>query len=228
MAEAASPHYVGHRQRLRDKLIASKQGTLPDYEVMEILLGLALPRRDTKPLAKNLITRFGSFSKVVASSPELLKQVEGVSESVIATMRLAQEIGIRMVREQVMTQPILSSWMALLDYCRATMGHITTEQFRVLYLDKKNMVMADELQESGTVDQVVVYPREILKRALLHDASAVLLVHNHPSGNVTPSKADIELTKIIIHTLATISITVHDHVIIGPRGHYSFKSNGLF
>ncbi|MFN7039080.1 MAG: RadC family protein [Alphaproteobacteria bacterium] len=217
----------GHRQRLRTRLIDSPKGALPDYEVLELILFLAKPRGDTKPLAKELINKFGSFAKVISANSDSLKHIHGVGEAVIAAFRIIQEGAVRLIKEEVINSPILESWKCLIDYCRATMGHIKTEQFRVLYLDRKNMIIADDLQEAGTVDYVPVFPREIIKRALYLEASSIILVHNHPSGNTKPSKADIEITKRIMQIGEMLGISLHDHVIISNKNHYSFKTNGL-
>jgi DNA repair protein RadC len=225
--KTAKPHHTGHRQRLRERFITSKKGGLPDYEIMEILLFATHPRGDVKPLAKELIAKFGSFAKVINASPEELLTIKGINESAIAQLRVVQEAAERLLKDDIIDKPILQSWKALLDYCRASMGHLKNEQFRILFLNRKNMLMADDLQEAGTVDQTPVYPREVVKRALYLEASAVILVHNHPSGDTTPSKADISMTKQIQQALAPIGVILHDHVIVSSKGHYSFKSNGL-
>jgi DNA repair protein RadC len=227
MESKPKPHYLGHRSRLRKRLLDSKQGQLPDYEILELILCLSYPRTDVKPLAKKLIEEFGSFAKVINLSPEILSKVKGVAESVISSFRIIQEAASRLIKEEISSKPIIESWKALLDYCRATMGHINTEQFRVLYLDRKNMVIADELQEFGTVNQVAIYPREIMKKALHHEASSIILVHNHPSGNTKPSRADIEMTKQISQIGILMGIDIHDHIIVSSKNYFSFKSNGL-
>lgn len=226
-AKAPAPHYIGHRDRLRERLLASRKGTLPDYEILELLLFATRPRGDTKPLAKQLIAEFGSFARVLEACPEALKSVKGVNDAVIATFRTVQEASVRLIKEELTEKTVLQSWKALLDYCRATMGHLKTEQFRVLFLDTKHQVIADELQEAGTIDRAAVYPREIVKRALYLEAASIILVHNHPSGDSSPSRADINITKQIIAAAATVGIQVHDHVIISNKSHYSFKSNGV-
>lgn len=221
------PHYLGHRERLRTRLLESKKGTLPDYEVLELLLCLSKPRGDVKPLAKELIQSFGSFGKVINADPDVLLSVNGVGESTLAALRIVQESIARVLKEEMEEQTIIQSWKSLLDYCRATMGHHPTEQFRVIFLNKKNRVIADELQETGTIDQTPVYPREIVKRALYLEASSVILVHNHPSGEASPSRADIDMTMQIEAAAETVGIAVHDHVIVTATSHFSFKSNGL-
>ncbi|RYE14653.1 MAG: DNA repair protein RadC [Rickettsiales bacterium] len=220
-------HQIGHRQRLRDRLIKSNKGSLPDYEILELILCLAKPRGDTKPLAKTLITEYGSFARVISANSNSLQHIHGIGESVIAAFRVIQEGAIRLIKEDVTENNILESWKSLIDYCRATMGHISTEQFRVLYLDRKNMIIADDLQEHGTVDQISIFPREIIKRALYLESSAIILVHNHPSGNTKPSNVDIELTKRIMQISEMLGIALHDHIIISSKKHYSFKNNGL-
>lgn len=221
------PHYTGHRERLRERLLNSRKGTLPDYEILELLLFPTRPRGDVKPLAKALIAEFGSFARVVTADPQLLRRVPGIGDSAIAILRTVQEAAVRLVKEDMTENPIIQSWQSLLDYCRATMGHINTEQFRILFLDKKHMVIADELQEVGTVDRAAVYPREVVKRALYLEAAAIILVHNHPSGNTKPSKADIDITKHIMQAAAIVGVDLHDHVIISSKSHYSFKSHGI-
>lgn len=221
------PHYLGHRERLRQRLLDSPKGTLPDYEILEMLLFLSKPRGDTKPLAKELIKTFGSFGKVLSADTLALKKVKGMGDATIATFRILQECTERLLKEETKAQPVLQSWKALLDYCRASMGHLTTEQFRVLYLNSGNMLIADEVQGNGTVDHTPVYPREVIKRGLYLGAASLILVHNHPSGNPSPSKGDIDLTLQIISAAKTVGINVHDHLIISATKHFSFKSNGV-
>lgn len=221
------PHHLGHRQRLRARFLESKKGSLPDYELLEIILFSASPRADVKPLAKELINVFGSFPKVLNATKDELMRVKGVNEAVIANLKVVQDAAERLLKEDVKEQPILQSWSSLLNYCRASMGHLKKEQFRIVFLNTKNMLIADELQEAGTVNQTPVYPREVVKRALELEASAIILVHNHPSGDVTPSKADIEITKQIIRAAEPLGVKVHDHLIIGANKHYSFRSNML-
>lgn len=225
--ELEKKHYHGHRGRLRERLLNSKKGSLPDYEILEILLFSASPRGDVKPLAKALIAEFGSLGRVLNATRSDLEAIKGVNESALAMLRTVQEAAERLLKEEVKEQPILQSWKALLDYCRASMAYHKTEQFRIIYLNRKNMLIADDLQEAGTVDQTPAYPREVVKRAIQLDASAVILVHNHPSGDTTPSKADIMLTKQIQEALKVVNIALHDHVIISTTEHYSFKSYGV-
>lgn len=220
-------HNIGHRKRARDKLLNSKPGILPDYEVLELLLFIALPRQDTKKLAKDLITKFGSFAKVIAADPETLLNFKGVGESVLACFKLIKEGAIRLSKEEIRTKPIISSWQSLLDYLRTLIGHTKKENFVVLYLNTQNELIDQDINEQGTIDQINIYPREIVKRALFLDSSAIILAHNHPGGSTKPSKADIEMTKQIINALATFKITIHDHVIISDKSFFSFKSEGL-
>ena len=200
---------------------------MPDYELLEMTLFAALPRRDTKPLAKALLARFGSFAEVIAAPRARLMEVKGVGESVANHLKIVEVAAHRLAKTKVMGRPALSSWSALLDYCTAAMARSEKEEFRVLFLDRKNNLIADEVQNRGTVDHAPVYPREIIKRALELTASAIILVHNHPSGDPTPSKADIAMTREIVAAAKALSIAVHDHLVIGRSGHASFKSLGL-
>jgi DNA repair protein RadC len=221
------PEFKGHRQRLKYKLINSPSGSLLDYEILELVLMIAIPRADMKPLAKDLINYFGSLAKVLNAKPEHLRTIKGTKEGVIAILKTIQEAANRLIREDILQKPILESWVALLHYCRSTMGHLSTEQFRIIYLDRKNQLIRDELQEHGTIDHTPIYPREITKKALLNDASSIILIHNHPTGNVTPSSNDISTTMEIQKACAIFNIKVHDHVIISNRSFYSLKSHGL-
>jgi DNA repair protein RadC len=217
----------GHRGRLRARFQKHGGGALPDYELLELVLFAAIPRKDTKPLAKALLARFGSYAEVIAAPRERLLEIEGVGEAVLNQLKIVEESARRLTQAQVMGKPALSSWAALIDYCMAAMARSAQEEFRVLYLDRKNVLIADEVQVRGTVDHAPVYPREIVKRALEHSASAIILVHNHPSGDPTPSKADIAMTKEIAAAAKTLKIAIHDHLVIGRAGHASFKSLGL-
>ena len=200
---------------------------MPDYELLELTLFAALPRRDTKPIAKALLARFGSFAEVIAAPRERLLEVAGVGDSVAAHLKIVEAAAHRLARRKVMGKPALSSWAALLDYCTAAMARGQKEEFRVLFLDRKNVLIADEVQSRGSIDHTPVYPREIVKQALELAASAIILVHNHPSGDPTPSKADIELTRDIAKAAGALGISVHDHLVIGRKGHASFKSLNL-
>ena len=220
---ASKPHYLGHRERLRERFMAGGASALPDYELLELILFRAFQRGDQKPLAKALIDAFGSFAEVVSAPPGRLKEVPGVGDRVVQELKLVQVAALRLTQASVLKRPALSSWSALLDYCRASMAYATREQFRILFLDRKNVLIADEGQGEGTVDHTPVYPREVIKRALDLSASAIILVHNHPSGDPTPSRADIEMTRQIADAAGKLGIVVHDHVIIGRDGHASFK-----
>ncbi|HBF32457.1 DNA repair protein RadC [Rhizobium sp.] len=216
-------HYHGHRDRLRLRFKDKGEDALADYEVLELLLFRLIPRRDTKPIAKALIERFGSLAGVFGAQLSLLQEVKGVGEAVALDLKLISSAAQRMLKSDIKGKPILSSWSSVIDYCHAAMAFETTEQFRILFLDKRNAIIADEVQGRGTVDHTPVYPREVVKRALELSATAIILVHNHPSGDPTPSRADIEMTKTIIDTTKPLGITVHDHVIIGKQGHASLK-----
>ena len=187
----------------------------------------AVPRRDTKPLAKALLARFGSFAEVIAAPAARLMKIKGVGMSVVQQLKIVEAAAHRSAKTKVINRPALSSWMALLDYCTAAMARVTNEEFRVLFLDRKNVLVADEVQNRGTVDHTPVYPREIIKRALELSASSIILVHNHPSGDPTPSKADITMTREVVTAARTLGIAVHDHLVIGRSGHAGFKSVGL-
>ncbi|GAK33048.1 DNA repair protein RadC [Iodidimonas nitroreducens] len=216
-----------HRQRLRTRFMATRGQGMPDYEMIELLLMGAIPRRDVKPLAKQMLKLFGSYEGVITASPERLREVDGVGEVAISMIKLVEATALRLSQSKVLNRPILSNWRALLDYCTAAMAHAKTEQFRILFLDRKNILMADEVQQQGTIDHTPVYPREVIKRALELHASALILVHNHPSGDPTPSRGDIEMTKDIVEAAKKLGISVHDHLVIGRKGHVSFKSLGL-
>lgn len=223
---AANPDHRGHRERLRRRFIEAPDA-LPDYEILELLLGIAIPRKDTKPLAKALIRRFGSFADVITADMDTLGQVSGVGEITAASLKVVREAAIRLARAPVINAPVISNWETLLDYCRTAMATLPTEQFRLLFLDRKNVLIADELQQTGTVDHTPLYPREVVKRALALHASAVILVHNHPSGDPKPSRADVEMTRTVKDALQAVGISVHDHVVVGRKGHASFKAMGL-
>ncbi len=220
-------HQHGHRERLRARFRAAGADALPDYELLELLLFRAIPRRDTKPLAKTLIQAFGSFAEVINAPDHRLKEISGVGDAIITEFKLVNAAAVRVIRQNTLDKPALNSWQDLLDYCRATMAYELKEQFRIIFLDKKNHILADEVQQEGTVDHTPVYIREIIKRTLELSATAIILVHNHPSGDPTPSRADIEMTKKILSATQTVNIVVHDHVIIAKDGHVSFKSLGL-
>jgi DNA repair protein RadC len=218
----ATPHFHGHRERLRERFLNGGSDALADYELLELVLFRAIPRRDVKPLAKELIKTFGSFAEVVAAPLERLKQA-GLREAVIAELKIIAAAAHQFARGQVRNRPVLSSWSSVLDYCRITMAFADKEQFRVLFLDKRNRLITDELQQEGTVDHTPVYPREVVKRALELSATAIILVHNHPGGDPTPSRADIEMTKQIVEIARGLGIEVHDHIIVGRDGHASLR-----
>lgn len=221
------PHHVGHRSRLKSRFLDGGADALPDYEMLELLLYLGIPRRDVKPLAKDLLKRFGDFGGVMAATPADLLSVDGMGESAVVALKSVASAAQRMMRLSVLNQPVLNTWDALLSYCHAMMAHEKIEQFRVLYLNRKNHLIADEVHQKGTIDQAAVFPREIVKRALELAATALVLVHNHPSGDPKPSDADVILTANVIGAAKPLGIVVHDHVIIAKSGHLSFKAHGL-
>ena len=217
----SEPHFHGHRERLKARF---REGAkLADYELLELLLFQAVPRRDTKPLAKTLLDRFGSFSEVLGAPEAQLREVEGVGDSIVHHLKVTVAAAQRFARDRVVERPLLDSWTALIEYCRATMAYEPIEHFRILFLNKKNQLIADEVQQHGTVDHTPVYPREVVKRALELSATAVILVHNHPSGDPTPSAADIQMTKSVADIAKPLGILVHDHIIVGKYGHASFR-----
>jgi DNA repair protein RadC len=222
-----APHYLDHRQRLRTRFLEGGAAAMPDYEIMELVLFAAIPRRDVKPLAKKLIAHFGSFAEAIAAPIERMMEVDGVGESVATHLKIVEAAALRLSKTKLLGKPALSSWSALIDYCAAAMARNPNEEFRILFLDRKNILIADEVQNKGTVDHTPVYPREIVKRALELGASAIILVHNHPSGDPTPSRADIEMTRQITDAAKALHVAVHDHIVIGRSGHASFKALGL-
>lgn len=224
---AEKPHYHGHRQRLRERFLATGGEGLPDYELLELVLSIAIPRSDVKPLAKSLLQHFGSFAGVVTAAPEALKQVKGMGEVSAAALKIVQAAAVRLAQGQAMEMPVISSWDRLIDYCTANLSRKKVEEFHLLFLDRKNRLIADERQQRGTVDHTPLYPREVVKRALELSATAIILVHNHPSGDPAPSQADIAMTKEVQEAAGKLGIAVHDHLIIGRDGHASFKSLGL-
>lgn len=226
-AGARLPSYISdHRARLRERFRSGGAAALPDYELLELVLFRAIPRQDVKPLARLLLDTFGDFNRVVTASPARLAMVKGVGEAVITELKIVEAAAQRMMRSRVMNRPVLSSWDALLDYCHTAMAHGETEQFRILYLDRKNVLIADEQQARGTVDHVPVYPREVVKRALELNASALILVHNHPSGDPTPSEQDIAMTLQVQDAAQVLGLVLHDHLIIGKSRELSFRSKG--
>jgi DNA repair protein RadC len=219
----AAPHYLGHRQRLRDRFLEAGPAALADYELLELVLFRAIPRRDVKPLAKDLLKTFGSFAEVVSAPPARLREIGGLSEATIAELKIVQAAAQRLARGEIKRREVLASWSAVLDYCRGAMAFAEREQFRILFLDKRNQLIADEVQQQGTVDHTPVYPREVVKRALELSATAIILVHNHPSGDPTPSRADVQMTQDVIEAAKPFGIAVHDHIIVGKDGHASLK-----
>ncbi|HEY5278125.1 MAG TPA: DNA repair protein RadC [Pseudolabrys sp.] len=218
-----APHYHGHRERLRARFRDAGSEAVSDYELLELVLFRAIPQRDVKPLAKDLVARFGSFAEVIAAPHPRLLEVKGMGEAVITELKIVHAAAQRLTRGEMRKRPVLSSWGSVLDYCRTAMAFAEKEQFRLLFLDKRNQLIADELQQTGTVDHTPVYPREVVKRALELSATALILVHNHPSGDPTPSRADIQMTQAIIDAAKPLGIAVHDHIIVGKEGHASLK-----
>ncbi|NOD94003.1 DNA repair protein RadC [Ruegeria sp. HKCCD4884] len=221
------PSYIkDHRKRLRERFMAGGSAAMPDYELLELVLFRSIPRQDVKPLARALMDAFGDFNRVLTAPEERLRQIKGVGDTVITDLKIFEACAHRMARARVMQRHVISGWDALLDYCHTTMAHRETEQFRVFYLDRKNVLIADEEQAKGTVDHVPVYPREVAKRALELNASALILVHNHPSGDPTPSQSDKDMTNRIQDACSALGLTLHDHLIIGKSTELSFRSEG--
>jgi DNA repair protein RadC len=221
------PHFHGHRARLRDKFAQAQGKGLADYELLELLLFLAVPRGDMKPLAKTLLQRFGSLSALLKAEKGLLLEIPGVGLSVLHVIQLLQSLLGKVLQQEMMNQPILANWQSVLDYCRVTMAYDQREAVRLLFLDRKNKIIADEVQQTGTIDHVPLYPREVVKRALELGAAALIIVHNHPSGDPTPSRGDIDMTLKIQEAASLLNIEVHDHLIIGKGQHSSLRSMGL-
>ena len=221
------PHYHGHRQRLRQKFLQAGAEALADYEILELLLFQAQPRGDMKPLAKDLLRRFGSLPGVLAASPAELAGVAGLGEASIVALKIVHAAGLRAARREILDRPIFSSWDKVLDYCHRSMAREKVEQFRLLFLDSRNALIADEVQQTGTVNHTPVYPREVVRRALELRASALIMVHNHPSGDPTPSKDDIAMTREVKEAAEKLGIALHDHIVVGRKGHASFKALGL-
>ena len=218
---------IGHRSRLRARLLDSGGEALQDYELIEYLLALAIPRRDTKPLAKALLHEFGGIGGLLSADAEALLRVGGVGETVAAALKIVQAAALRLLRNEIVEKPVLASWQSLIDYLRADMGHITIERVRVLHLNAKNMLIRDEIISEGSIDQATVHVREVIRRAIDIGSSAIILVHNHPSGDPAPSRADISLTRDIIDAGKRLNVAVHDHIIIGATGHSSMRALGL-
>jgi DNA repair protein RadC len=221
------PDYLGHRQRLRRKLLDKGPDSLADYELLELLLALALPRIDVKPLAKNLIKEFGSFAGVIAAETAALAKIKGMGEGAIAGLKTVRAAALLMTKQELIDRPVIGNWQKLLDYSRITLAEEKTEQFYLLFLDHKNALIAHERQQTGTIDHAPVYPREVVKRALELSASAIIMLHNHPSGDPTPSKDDVAMTKVVAAAAEKLGILLHDHVVVGRKGHASLRSLGL-
>jgi DNA repair protein RadC len=217
------PHYHGHRERLRERFHGAGPDALSDYELLEMVLFTAQPRRDMKPLAKTLLKKFGSFAEAIHAPDARLREIDGIGEATITQIKLIAAAASRIAKGQLKQRTMLSSWNDVIDYCRTSMAFADKEQFRILFLDKRNQLISEEVQQIGTVDHTPVYPREVIKRALELSATAIILVHNHPSGDPTPSQADIQMTKAIIDIAGPLGISVHDHLIVGKHGHASMK-----
>ena len=223
-AKAPEPHHAGHRDRLRQRFVTAGEDSLADYELLELLLFRAVPRRDVKPLAKGLIARFGSFAEVLGARPERLREISGLGEAAILDLKIVEAAARRLTRGVVKSRKSLSAWTEVLDYCRTAMAFNEQEEFRILFLDKRNLLITDEVQGRGTVDHTPVYPREVVRRALELSATALVLVHNHPSGDPTPSTADIKMTHDIVAIAKPLGIVIHAHLIIGRNGHASLRA----
>jgi DNA repair protein RadC len=226
-AKAPPPHHTNHRARLRDRFDRAGSLALADYEMLELILFRAIPRRDVKPLAKRLLAEFGDFNHALSAPMARLLSVDGMGETAAREFKIVEAAAHRLAQAKVLNRPVLTSWSALVEYCKTAMAHRETEQFRILFLDRKNVLIADEPQARGTVDHVPVYPREVAKRTLELNASAIIMVHNHPSGDPTPSKQDIEMTRMIEAALSAINVKLHDHLVIGKDEDASFRSLGL-
>jgi DNA repair protein RadC len=220
---AETPHYHGHRTRLRERFHSAGPDALSDYELLEMVLFSSRPRGDVKPLAKTLLKKFGSFAEVMHAPETRLREVDGVGDATVTNLKLIAAAASRIAKGELQQRTMLSSWNDVIDYCRTSMAFADKEQFRLLFLDKRNQLITDEVQQTGTVDHTPVYPREVIKRALELSATALILVHNHPSGDPTPSQADIQMTKAIIDIAKPLGISVHDHIIVGKNGHASMK-----
>lgn len=229
VTDEKAPDYLGHRKRIRDKFLQNGGKDFADYELLELVLTMAIPRRDVKPIAKELIRRFSNFAGVINASNEELLACEGIKETSLAMLKIIKEGAIRMQWQNLQSTdaPIIKDWDSLLDYCHSTMAHKTIEEFRVILLNSKLRIIGEEIQQRGTVDQVSIHPREVIKTAMLKEASAIILVHNHPSGDTTPSRADVQITRQIDEAAKLVNITLIDHIIIGKNSVYSFKSKGV-
>ena len=227
MPTRSGSDHSGHRQRLRDRFLNAGPNALADYELLELALFRTFSRKDTKPIAKTLLARFGTLSDVLAADASELNKIDGIGPTTIADLKVIKALAEQVGRERLRDRPVLSSWQSLIDYCRTAMAHEPREQLRILFLDKKNRLIADEVQQTGTVDHAPVYPREVVRRALELSSTAIIIVHNHPSGDPTPSDGDVRMTARIVEAARHLGITVHDHIIIARNGHASFRSLGL-
>lgn len=223
-AEADKPHHLGHRERLRERFLSGGPDALPDYELLELLLTLAKPRVDCKPLAKDLLKRFGSLPALLAADANSLRDIDGVGDSTVTALKIVQAMAQRMLKRDVLDKPVLDSWNTVLDYCHSVMAQERAEQLRLFFLDGRNALIADEVQSKGTVNHTPLYVREVVKRALELGASALILAHNHPTGDPSPSRDDIALTREVKNALNTVGVALHDHIIIGRKGHSSLRS----
>ena len=225
--EKEQPHYIGHRQRLREKLLNNGSETLADYELLELLLSIAIPRRDVKPLAKELIQKFKTFGGVITANPNDLREIKGIGDTVIATIKIIEASQIKTLKDKIENTSVISNWSELINYCKLNIGSKDTEEFHILYLNTKCHLVKDETHSTGTINSSSVYPREILKEVLKVGATSIIIVHNHPTGDTTPSKADIQITQKIKETLQTIDVSLHDHLIVAKGNYISFKMLGL-
>ncbi len=224
---AEEPHYHGHRQRLKEKFLACNGEGMAEYELLELLLFTALPRSDVKPLAKKLLAEFGNFAGVLRADIKELQRVKGAGQAVQFSAKIVQAAALKLLEQDIMAKPIVRNWQNVVDYCRARMGFEDVEQFRILFLDSKNSIIADELQQVGTINHTSIYPREVLKRSLALSATSVIMLHNHPSGDPTPSQADVDVTRQVEKALETVQIRLHDHLIVTRSDHVSLKALGL-
>lgn len=221
------PHFHGHRDRLRQRFLENGPEALQDYELLELILFMAIPQKDVKPIAKDLLKRFGGLPEVMNAPVEELTRIDGIKENTATALKAITALSHRATKNELMKKPVLNSWTRLMDYCVSTMAHEQKEHFRIFFLNKKNEMIADEIQNSGTVDHTPAYPREIMKRALEVGATALILVHNHPSGDPKPSQADIDLTRTIIKAAAPFNIAIHDHIVVSRNGYSSLRNLGL-
>lgn len=226
---AQEPDYIGHRQRLRARFLAGGGKDMPDYEFLELLLMIAIPRRDVKPLAKSLLKKFGCLAGVLNASVEDLQSVDGIKENSAAMLKIVKECALRMSWQNLQNDdlPVIANWDTMIDYCRSAMGYLEVEEFRIIFLNAKLKLIGEEVQQRGTINHVSVHPREVIKSAINGGASALILAHNHPSGDKTPSKADIEITRQISEAAKLVGIKVIDHVIVSKNTVYSFKDHGI-